>query len=401
MGLAALLLVGCTSVGTPTPQEIDARVRAHRAVSDGKGASAPPVPAQATPVPPPRDPAVRAARARAALPPGAGQTVVDVGGASPYVFATMPLRAAAGRGGTLFGLVDVRANPGVLVGRHDFPVGDVQIGAPLSLETTTRQPVLLAELAAPSESSTCGWWISPQRPRFLCAPKVARASIHSVVDGLLVESWETEFPPLSVAPPTRTGRMVRLSPAGRWAEIDSFRCLGKPLAEATAEATRGGVRRWQRDSIRRLTRVARHRSETFDDERASSLLRDAIAIDSCDADPWRLLGRLEYQAGRTAVAVPALAAAVALDSRDPASLVDLADALVALDVGSEEGREAFSAAQEMLARPPSTRTLVEAPVGPKALARGLYETYLEQTDATAARHHSRRRRVEGQLEVLY
>ena len=194
--------------------------------------------------------------------------------------------------------------------------------------------------------------------------------------------------------------MFRLSSAGRWAEVDSFRCLGRPLPDALEEAGRHGVRRWQRDTVRRLTRVAVHESGTFDDERATRLLRDAVLVDACDAEPWRLLGRLEFQAGRTADAAPALAAAVALDSHDPAPVVDLADALVGLDVSTPAGAEAFGLTRELLARPLAMRSLVGGASSPKILARDLYQSYLERTQPSAAQHHSRRRRVEAQLDLL-
>lgn len=384
-------------MSTPSPREIDARVRAQLDAATPEM----PAPTPAAEAAPPREPEVRFARARAALPPGTKPTFSDVGRTTPYVLAISSLGTTGGREATMLALIDVRQSPGVLVGRHDFPVGPVQVDGAFLIETTGGEPTVLATLDAPKESSTCGWWIAARRPRFLCAPKVAGHSEYDVVEGLLVESWQTDFPPSSLAEPTRTGRMVRLSSAGRWAEVDSFRCLGRPLLEVAAEARRGGVRRWQRDSIRRLSRVAHHQSEVFDDERAVALLRDAIAIDACDAQPWRLLGRLEYEAGHTVAAVPALAAAVALDSRDPAPLVDLADALVGLDASTPEGAEAFDVAVEVLARPALTRGLVQAPTGPKALARGLYGTYLEATESVATRHHSRRRRVESQLQVLY
>lgn len=300
----------------------------------------------------------------------------------------------------MLGLVDVRTDPGVLVGRHDFPVGAGGVRGVFVLESAVGDPVVLAELEGPRASSMCGWWISRRSPRFLCAPKIAGPSTYAVVEGLLVESWETDFPPEALSAPTRTGRMFRLSAAGRWAEVDSFRCLGRPLAEIAKDAPRGEIRRWQRDSIHRYARVARHQSEAFEDERATELLRDAVTVDACDAQPWRLLGRLEYQAGRMDRAVPALAAAAALDSREPATLVDLADALVALDAGTVAGKEAFSTARTVLNRPAATRDLASSAPSPKVLARDLYRAYLDRTETAAARHFTTRRRVEGQLAVL-
>lgn len=394
-----MALVGC-GASTPSPQQIDARVRAQReALVQAPAPEA--TPAATAPKPPPRDPSVRSARAQAALPRGRAANLHDAGSTTPYVLATSSLGAdGVGRPATMLGLVDVRADPGVLLGRHDFAFGPVQVGKVAVLETATGDPVVLAELSGPREASMCGWWISPRGPRFLCAPKITGPSKYEVIEGLLVESWQTDFPPPSLSAPTRTGRMFRLSPSGRWSEIDSFRCLGRPLRDVAAETHRGGIRRWQRDSIRRFARVARHQSDAFEDERATNILRDAVAVDACDAEPWRLLGRLEYQAGRAERAVPALAAAVALDSREPAALVDLADALVALDPETPEGEEALATALELLARPASTRDLAQSATAPDELARGLYRSYLDQTEAVAARHVTTRRRVEGQLQAL-
>ncbi len=327
--------------------------------------------------------------------------LVDLGEPWPYVLALAPIEDGDERRGAMLALVDVTQESGVLLGRHDFASGPMEVRHAMVVSTVEGEPAVLAELVGPEESSTCGWWLAARRPRFLCAPKVGGPSRYEAYGDLLVESWQTDFPPPALSEPTRTGRMVRLSPRGRWAEVDSFRCLGRPLSDVRSEAGRGGVRRWQRDSVRRLSRVALHQSRTFDDERASGLLRDAIAIDACDAEPWRLLGRLDFQAGRTATAAPALAAAVALDSHDAAPLVDLADALIGLNTATESGQAAWRATLDVLARPLATRSLVAAPTSPKALARGLYESYLERTEETAGRHHSRRRRVHQQLEVLY
>ena len=359
----------------------------------------PPSPTSA-PKPPPRDPSVRRARARAALPPGSEAVFIEVGEASPYLMALVPIALGEGRDGALLALVDVTQKPGVLLGRHDFVSGPMTARKALVVHTMRGEPAILAELDGEKESMTCGWWLAEKRPRFLCAPKIAGESRYETYRDELVESWETEFPPAGLAEPTRTGRMLRLSPAGRWTEVDSFRCLGRPLAESLEEAGRHRLRRWQRDTVRRLSRVALHESRAFADERASRLLRDAVIVDACDAEPWRLLGRLEFQAGRMASAAPPLAAAVALDSHNPAPLVDLADALVALDVSTQGGAEAWALTCQLLARPPATRALVDGVTGPKVLARDLYKSYLERTEETAVRHHSRRRRVEGQLQVL-
>jgi len=335
------------------------------------------------------------------LPPGDGEvTLTDPTDAPTYVLGVKAFSIAGGRGGVLLALVDVTRDPAVLIGRHDFVARPQRIRGSFVLRTSAGELVLLAELHGAEGTSACGWWLGRDRPRFLCAPKVGRASRYEARRGLLVESWQTDFPPAALSPPTRTGRMVRLSADGGWTEVDSFRCLGRPLAEAIDQAGARGMRRWQHDSVARLLRAARSQSRRFDDERAATLLRDAIATDSCAAEPWRLLGRLRFQSGRNVLATPPLAAAVALDSHDPAPLVDLADALVGLDVSTRAGREAFAVTLLLLERSRATRHLAGGVANPKALARALYRAYLQRTADRAVLHRSRRRRVERQLEVL-
>ena len=390
--LFAAWIVACGASARQPGFEEEATSRRRPPVAQGPV----PVATPRAPEPPPRDPAVRLERARRALPLGEGTVVRDPEVGSPYVLA---LRALSG-GGALLGLVDVRVAPGVLIGRHDFTLGPMALTDAFVLRTSTGEPAILAALDGVDGASACGWWLSARHPRFLCAPKVARDSDFDQVGGVLLESWETDFPPPPLAEPTRTGRMIRLTPAGRWAEIDGFRCLGRPLAEVVEEAGSRGVRRWQRDMVGRLVRVARHQSDTFHDERAEALLEDAIAVDACDAGPWRLLGRLRFQSGQTESATPALAAAVALDSHEAAPLVDLADAVVGLDVSTPAGTEAWDTTRVLLARSSATRRLAEGAPGPKALARSLYLAYLERTAESADRHRTRRRRVEQQLQLL-
>lgn len=395
--LVALAVSACAA-GAPHPTEVRAQANAARAAA---AAEPVPEPAAAPRSPPPRDPAARTRRARAALPPGSKAVLREPPQPSPFVVAVESFADPQGGDEVMLALVDVTTEPGRLIGRHDFAGGPVEAGDALALEAATGEPIVLVALRSAVESSTCGWWIRAGRPRFLCAPRIRGPSRHRAVGDALIESWSTDYPPEPLASPTVTGRMLRLTPAGRWSEVDSFRCLGRPLDDVLVEAGRIGVRRWQRDSIRRLTRVARHQSRTFADDRAVGLLRDAIAIDACDAIPWRLLGRLEFQRGNSEVAAATLAIAVSLDSHEPATLVDLADALVGLDVTTPEGREALALVGRGLERSASTRSLRAPGAGPKQLARALYESYLDRTADAPERHRSRRRRVERQLQVLY
>lgn len=345
---------------------------------------------------PPADASVRAARARAALPPGPNARVFDPSDGSPYVLA---LRSEPGAG-ALFGVVDVRTDPGQLVGRHDFSSSSASADTVLSLRSASGDLVLLARLDLSGEAAACGWWLVPGRPQFVCAPRIDGTSTLAASRGDLIESWASRYPPPSVADPGRTGRVLQLSPVGRWSEIDGFRCLVRPLADVLTETRVGRIRRWQRDTVRRLTRVALHQSRTFEDDRAAGLLRDALEVDACDAEPWRLLGRLQFQRGQYDDATPALAMAVGLRSRDPAPLVDLADALVEVDAATAAGERAWAQTKEILARPTSTRALAAGAGGPTSLAARLYRAYLERTETSAERHRATRRRVEQQLSGL-
>jgi cytochrome c-type biogenesis protein CcmH/NrfG len=141
-------------------------------------------------------------------------------------------------------------------------------------------------------------------------------------------------------------------------------------------------------------------SEELHTDRGVALLRDALAVDACEVETWRLLGRLEVEAGHTASAVPQLAVAVALSPREAAPLVDLADALLVLDAATPADQTAFAAARDLLADRRPTKTLVSGAHGPRDLARALYAAYLERTATDADRHRSRRRRVQQEIRRL-
>ncbi len=350
---------------------------------------------------PPLDSGIRRRRVVASLPPGGADPVWrDPIEGGPY--AVVLQNRGPGNAGDrwLLALVDVRRDPGTFLGRHDFIGVGVGLGRAFALATERGDAVVLAEMEEGQGVRACGWWLPAGSPRFLCAPKVVGPSRYDTVGALLVESWPADFPPMPEGRIPLTGRMFRLSPTGRWSEVEGFRCLGLRLEEAVAEAGGVGLRRWQRDGVARRVRVALRESRAFDDEQAIELLRDAIVIDSCAAEPWRLLGRLEFQAGRNGRAVPALATAVSLASHEDAPLVDLADALAAIDIDGPEAREALMAARELLARSRRNQPLVLNVSTTRQLARVLYHTYLERTADAPDRHRSRRRRVQRQLAEL-
>jgi hypothetical protein len=320
---------------------------------------------------------------------------------SPYVVGLLG-RSPAGEGMSrvTLVLVDVSHAPAVLVGRHDFDARVSVLSGVFTLRSDSGEPIVLAELTGPGATTACGWLLAPSRPRFLCAPKLSGPSRFDVRQGELLETWEATFPPAELVPSARSGRVLRFSTTAGWNEADGFRCLAAPLDEAILGAGSGALRRWQYDSVRRLARAARRASDTLDNEEAERLLREAIAADACDPEPWRLLGRLQFQRGNAAEGAPALAVAVALASHDAPPLVDLADALVDLETSRAADQEAFARTRKILARPASTRGLAERADAPRVLARSLYELYLERTAGEEALHQARRRRVEAQLQIL-
>jgi cytochrome c-type biogenesis protein CcmH/NrfG len=196
---------------------------------------------------------------------------------------------------------------------------------------------------------------------------------------------------------------------GRWREADHFRCLGGPVERAMVEAGTSGVGTWQQTATAQLTLAARRASDALETDRAIELLGDALAIDGCNTGAWRLLGRLQFESGRAARAVPPLAVGLALAPRDAAAMVDLADALAALNAGPSAGSESLDEAVAALDTHGTTRAIVEkararsgssAVPPPRVLAAVLYEEFLARTDADDPRVEAVRRHAESELTRL-
>ncbi|MBM4266529.1 MAG: hypothetical protein FJ144_07965 [Deltaproteobacteria bacterium] len=403
--LVLAVALGCAArASAPVDPELS-----HQLEKMKEAAAAPampePAPAEAEkkpqPVTPPRSPATRIARARTALPPGGGDSPLKaVSDDSPYVVGLLAGGASPEtRSRATALLIDVGHEPAVLVGRHDFDARVTKLEGALDLRTEAGEPLVLAVMTGPGATTACGWLLAEKRPRFLCAPKLSAPSRYDVIAGELVESWEATFPPPDLVPGARTGRVMRFATTG-WDEVDGFRCLARPLDESVLASGPGELRRWQRDTVARLAKAARRANDALHKEEAERFLHDAIAADACDEKPWRLLGRLEFESGQAAKGAPSLAVAVALESYEAAPLVDLADALADLETSNADDQAAFESTRKILERPASIRPLAERAKDPHALARSLYQLYLERTSEAAAMHEPRRRRVESQLRTL-
>jgi cytochrome c-type biogenesis protein CcmH/NrfG len=156
--------------------------------------------------------------------------------------------------------------------------------------------------------------------------------------------------------------------------------------------------------VRQRVVAARHASAELDTDRALALLRDALSIDGCDATAWRLLGRLEFERGRAARAAPALAVALSLTAGEPATMVDLADALAVLNTASATGAASLATVLEALESHGNTRAVVddarqklEGRATARGLAIALYESFLERTSAEDPRLEAARRRAGEQV----
>lgn len=366
------------------------------------------------PIPvPPRDDAERRARAAAAL--GKGVKLVDltpVGAGDHYALGL----ASAVRDGKPASphlvLVDVATPKGLLVGDHDF--GDEPGAGPITglgrafyLDASPGEPVALVELFKgdgehDSPLGVCGWTLGARRLGFLCAPRLTPDSRFDVHQGQLVESWSVDAVGVQIASRagTRSGRQLRFAD-GRWQETDSFRCLGRPLPEAFKRAGTQTLLAWQQDTVRRLTKAATRSAELLDTDVATARLQDALATDGCAPETWRILGRLEFDAGRPQAAAT-LAVAVALAPADDGALLDLADALAVLDVAKPQQRDSWRSTVAILGARGPTRAWLEGGSGnaPRALAATLYRTFLARSATGNAWLEPKRRKVEQKLEAL-
>jgi hypothetical protein len=389
-----------------TAQASDAATQAADASS-----TTPPGP---TPIPP-RDDAERRARALRALPKGVelGPIAVAGNGTRWLMALATPKRDDASVGPNLL-LFDVAAPDGVLFAEHDFGANasdtkpPARIGRALLLDAASREePVVLAELLPPEGTrdpavGACGWWLRRRRAMFMCAPRLTATSRLDVHDGQVVESWQVDSLGGDTAGSAGrlSGRVLRFAD-GNWQESDSFRCLGTPLDQAWKEAGRRSLATWQQETVRTLTRSATHASGALDTDTAAKRLQDALVIDGCAPETWRLLGRLEFEAGKPG-ATRTLAMALALAPRDDGVLIDLADGLAVLRTDVPAQREAWRDVVAVLGGRPATRPWLEgaASKSPRALARVLYETYLARTSPDDEWLQARRRRVEEKLATL-
>lgn len=428
LAVVGVALAGCGRQPRQISLEQYALIQERLAAQSATGAGAPapgdtaPDPA-ATPAPgdapaasavPPRDDAERRARASRALPPGASLgTLKAVGDGTRWALALVEARRDQQSVGPNLVLFDVAAPAGVILGEHDFGLEQPETPPPSRLErtflldATPDEPVVLADLQraddAPERAfGACGWWLRRRKAAFLCAPRLTPDSRYDVHQGQLVESWSVDS--LGAQLPAKagklSGRKLRFV-EGRWQETDSFRCLGRPVAEALKEAGRQPLETWQRDGVRRLTQSATRASEQLETDVAIARLQDALAIDGCAGDTWRLLGRLEFQAGKSGAAAT-LAVAFALAPRDDAVMIDLADALAGLDTTKPAQRDTWHSVVAVLDSRGPTRVYVEGGAGgsPRAVAAALYRTFLERTSPDDEWLASRRRKVEEKLAAL-
>jgi len=429
-GLPALVTLACltlASCGTRQSKQLSVaqftaiqQRLAAKSAADATGPAATPAPGAgpaaspgAAPVPP-RDDGERRARAAAALPAGVKLgAVASIGNGTRYVLAL----ATVERNGTTVGpnlvVVDVSPPQGVVLGEHDFgleqpgAVAPTRLGRTFLLDESPEDPVVLAELFLPDGErdpyfGACGWWLRRRKPAFLCAPRLTPDSRFDVHRGELVESWSVDSVGARVPSKagSHTGRKLRFV-EGRWQETDSFRCVGRPLAEAFQEAGSATLSEWQQDTVRRLTKAATRAGDELETDVAIARLQDALAADGCSPETWRLLGRLEFEAGRPQAAAT-LAVALALAPHAEAALVDLADALAVLDVAKPPQRESWHSALAVLGSRPSTRVYTDgaANKSPRALAAVLCRAFLARTSADDEWQLSRRQKVEHKLELL-
>jgi hypothetical protein len=427
LGAAGVLVGALVACGRrPAPQitsgQFELIQRQLAAQDAARVATQPPAPASSPGMqgasgdepPPPRDDAERRKRALSAVAPGiALGEVVPVADGTRYVLSLARVESDGARAPHLV-LIDVSGESGFVVGEHEFDLGrertgtaaPVKISRAVSLGGDGGEPVVLAELLGGGEGDAslfgfCGWSLG-RRPEFQCAPRLGSSSRYEVRDGELVESWTVDSAGVRTEAKagTRSGRVLRFAD-GRWAETDGFRCLGRPLAEAFAEAGRQSISAWQRETVRRLTQAAKRESDALETDVAIARLQGALEVDGCAPEVWRVLGRLEFEAGRPKAAAT-LAVAMVLAPRDDAVVLDLADALAVLDTRRPEQRESWHTAVAVLDARATTRGFVQGAGGksPAALALALYRAFLERTPADDDRLRARRRRVEQKVETL-
>jgi hypothetical protein len=308
--------------------------------------------------------------------------------------------------GAMLRLFDLGSDPGVLLAAHGFGAGAVTAGVPsrlagaYELADDRSLPLLLADLRSEDGGAAlCGWWLA-DRPRLTCAPALSVGSTHDVQAGVVLETWPSEAPTAPVRPAGSNGRVLAFED-GDWREVDTFRCLGVPVARAVGQAGSELLGRWQRAEGQNR-RTAALRAATRDQGGAAvELLRDALGFDACDVDAWRLLGRVHLQAGRGSEAVPPLAVAVALRPHGEAALVDLADALMLLRTPENaSAEEAWTTAQAVLGKRKGTRDLLERAQGdrPADFASVLYQHFLSVTEGRAPQLGGQRRHAREQIE---
>jgi hypothetical protein len=404
--VVALLAVTATC-GPPRVEKLDpAKVDVLRAALDQSDPAPTPL-VKATPAkvaPLARTDAQRRARAQKALRKGEALGRLSVAGEDGrFAFA---LAGDDPKRGATLRLFDLSSDPGVLLAAHDFGAGAVTAGVPIRIASSfeladdSSRPLVLTDLRSQEGGAAlCGWWLA-DRPRLTCAPALSPRSTHDVAGGMVLETWPSDAPTEPVRPAGINGRVLAFG-AGDWREIDTFRCLGRPLPRALAEAGSEPLGRWQRaeGQNRRTAAVrAQTRAETG---AAVELLRDALGFDACDVDAWRLLGRIHLEAGRGPEAVPPLAVAVALRPHGEEAMVDLADALMLLGKpGKPRDDEAWSTARAVLGKRKGTRDLIGRSKGdgPRDLAAVLYEHFLAITAGKAPRLGGQRRHAREQIE---
>lgn len=427
-GRTAALLAACVAAASCAPRKQQRQIssadfeaiqrqlaaQSGEAANEAGDAAAPKAPPGPAPLPP-RDDAERRARAAKALPSGAELgNVAVVGNGTRWVMALASAKRPGAAVGPNLLLFDVSAPDGVLLGEHDFGLSapdmspPARIGRTLLVDAASREePVVLAELLLPEGArdplfGACGWWLRRRRATFLCAQRLTPTSRFETHDGELVETWQVD--PLGGAATGNAGRAsgrVLRFVEGQWQESDTFRCLGTPLDQAWKQAGRQPLATWQQETVRTLTKSATRAAGALDTDTAAARLRDALAVDGCAPETWRLLGRLEFEAGKPGAA-RTLAMALALAPRDDGVLLDLADSLAILRTDVEPQREAWRDVVSVLSDRPATRAWTDGAAGksPRALARVLYEAYLARTSPEDEWLQVRRRRVEEKIAAL-